>query len=96
MVFPVFVIAACKARTPGVLVRVSSELGRVSYAVYILHNAFMGVFSGAWKAVFRTSPDSLPQVAAPVLVAIILAGSWLATRWIDEPLRRMLRPRPLR
>jgi peptidoglycan/LPS O-acetylase OafA/YrhL len=93
VVFPFFVLAAFEAQTPSGLVHASGELGRISYAIYILHNALMGLFSGAWKAVLRTSPDSLPAVAAPVLITLIFAGSWLATRWMDEPVRRWLRTR---
>lgn len=91
VLFPAFVWASCQARTSGLLVRACSELGRMSYAVYILHNAVMDVFSGAWKALLRTSPDSRPLIAAPLLVVAIIGASWLATRFVDEPLRRWLR-----
>jgi peptidoglycan/LPS O-acetylase OafA/YrhL len=92
-IFPIFVIFACCSETPASLNRVFAEAGRLSYALYILHNPLMSWFGGVWKIVTHQELAAMPALSGVPLLATVLIGSFLATSYFDEPVRNYLSSR---
>jgi peptidoglycan/LPS O-acetylase OafA/YrhL len=95
-IFPLFVIFACCADTPACLNRLFMNLGRLSYALYILHNPLASWLGGAWKVIMHTELASMPALSGPPFLAAIIIGSFLATVNFDEPIRKFLSRRASR
>lgn len=90
IIFPLFVIFACCADTPAFLTRVFSDLGKISYALYILHNPIMSWFGGTWKFITNKNLMDVPALSGPLLLTSIFIGSYLTTIYFDEPIRKFL------
>ncbi len=61
--------------------------GRLSYAVYVLHMPFYILLA---NVVVKSSVGLPPWLAALFALPLLLAGSWIADRWYDAPVRRFL------
>ncbi len=96
LIFPVFVFVACFSVTPSCLAYIFINLGRISYALYILHNPLMSWFGGFWKLIVHQELSARPLVSGPLLLAFVIGGSALAIRVFDEPIRRVLSKRAKR
>ena len=62
------------------------QLGRMSFSLYLLHNPVLWLLHGV---LLGGHPDigTLPKLAVTVLaVAVSIAVSWAAAKWIEEPM----------
>ncbi len=90
VVFPLFVLFACSTGTPEKLKSSFAFLGLQSYAIYILHTPLMLWFGGLWKMVTRTEPAESTYISGVLLLSFIVIAAYIATRWFDEPARRLM------
>ena len=90
MVFPLFVVAGCQARPGPRLQRGFSDMGRLSYAIYILHAPCIHATTAAWLAATGQSIAASPLAGGFAILSVVLAVSGLATAAFDEPLRLWL------
>ncbi|MBY0406821.1 MAG: acyltransferase, partial [Rickettsiales bacterium] len=89
LVFPAFVVMGCHTHPTPRAQRAFWQLGRLSYAIYILHTPLIMLFCGLWKFLFKTDPTHMPAVSAtPLLLSILIACAVLTT--LDERLRKRL------
>jgi peptidoglycan/LPS O-acetylase OafA/YrhL len=70
--------------------RVMEALGEASYPFYLLHNTVISSFFIDWST-GRTYHQNLLGLATWFLIAVAVAV--LVDRFIERPLRRLLRPR---
>lgn len=73
------------------LCKAAAFLGATSYAVYVLHSPLSAVLNSVWGRVAGAGGVLLaaPWIGLSVL-ALLLAGCWLADRIYDIPVRRTL------
>lgn len=88
--FPLLVLLGANARTTTLSRRIGAGLGGLSYAVYVLHQPVLQVATWLIPA-NRLGASGPGGLAALVLVTLIVA--WMATRWIDTPVRLWLKRR---
>jgi peptidoglycan/LPS O-acetylase OafA/YrhL len=92
--FPVLVHLASRYQSEGLLARLSAWLGRVSYAVYILHMPILYLV-----LLFVIPPVSEPGMVNAVWIATVVAvvaAAYLIDRVYDAPVRRALAGRSQR
>lgn len=89
ILFPLFLcIGAGEEKLNGWIGAVCRLFGRLSYPVYILHYPLL-YWYGDWTIYHHPSHRQAIAVAIP-LTAGIIAVSWLALKYIDEPVRAWL------
>lgn len=93
VVFPVFIAIAARIPVGGVAATVSDHLGRLSYAVYILHGPVILLMLGVLTVFMGRAWEAFPLESAIYLLIGLGAISVLATYVFDEPVRRWLRVR---
>lgn len=91
-VLPAVVYRAASRQPTGLVARVSRQLGRISYPVYIIHAPLLHL--GDWLIRAWQVPAALHPLAWAAILAIILLLSELAVSHYDQPVRRGL-PRVL-
>ena len=64
-------------------------MGRLSYALYILHNPLLLWFGGLWKVIARRDLDVMPLLSGPPLLVVVIGGSFLMAVYFDEPIRKL-------
>lgn len=91
VVFPVLVATCARTHASGVLLRVGTLIGALSYGVYILHVPLWG-----WiELMLARFSITLPGAANVALVAVVaLALTALLDAYYDKPLRRRLSRKP--
>jgi peptidoglycan/LPS O-acetylase OafA/YrhL len=89
VLYPLIIMGAANHEPQGLLRRIASFSGDISYPLYLLHFPFLAMIAGA-AVIFHHSkqPASLPEALARFAVVIVL--SWLAYKLYDEPLRALL------
>ena len=87
MVAPLLVLGGRRVTLQGRTRSLGLWLGGISYPLYALHYPIF-----VWlNAIFKQSiSKNAPLVEAAILFPIILASSWILTRYFDEPLRKAL------
>lgn len=70
--------------------RVMEALGEASYPFYLLHSMVIGLFFLDWKT-GQAKHQTLLGLVGWLLIAVAIAVA--VDRWIERPLRRLLRPR---
>jgi peptidoglycan/LPS O-acetylase OafA/YrhL len=87
-VFPLLVLVSAKVQPRGHLLAPAAWLGRMSYAIYILHIPV--VRFTIWAAKVVLGPAVPAGVMFALVVAAVLATAGLADRLWDAPIRRCL------
>ena len=90
IVFPVFVTAACQAVPAPRLQPWFAQMGRLSYAIYILHRPLCYWCASFWLMVSGRPIADFPVAGGLALSGTVLAVAFVATAVFDEPLRRAL------
>lgn len=85
VIFPVLVALASttEPKKPTAML----ALGRLSYAVYVLHIPLLSV---ALNLLVRLPVNPHPPLSGIIVVGGVVAVSWAADRWFDRPARRVL------
>jgi peptidoglycan/LPS O-acetylase OafA/YrhL len=66
--------------------------GRISFALYLVHECLFEVFWTAMDVVPALGPQSRWQgLAAPLVVVATVPAAWLLWRFVEEPSRRAMR-----
>jgi peptidoglycan/LPS O-acetylase OafA/YrhL len=66
--------------------------GRISFALYLVHECLFEVFWTAMDVVPALGPESRWQgLAAPLVVVATVPAAWLLWRFVEEPSRRAMR-----
>jgi exopolysaccharide production protein ExoZ len=89
---PLIVLGAVLLERGGVICRnrVALALGASSYALYLFHSFFTGLFREAAKR--ATYLDATTHVAAALLaIGLSAVAAWLIFRWVEAPLLAYLR-----
>ena len=89
-VFPVFVIAACQTVPAPRLQPLFGHMGRLSYAIYILHRPLCYGCASAWLTVSGRPIADFPVAGGLAVIGTVLAVAFVATAVFDEPVRRAL------
>ncbi len=69
-------------------------LGDISYSVYLLHPLLL-LFIPGWKERLHhagLADSGIEWIVYAAAFALLVAGSWLAYRWLELPCRTLLRP----
>ncbi|MEO1469031.1 MAG: acyltransferase [Pseudomonadota bacterium] len=90
VVFPVFVTLGLRMALPRALLPVADHLGRLSYAIYIIHVPVILFALGAAKLAVDGPLDGDETIAGLFAVLCVLVAAALLTYGVDEPLRRVL------
>lgn len=90
VIFPGFVILAARLRMSAVLAGLSDHLGRLSYAIYILHASVSVLILGQIKLWAPHLLRGHELLLAVILIPTVLIISALLTYLFDEPLRARL------
>ena len=90
LVFPVFVTAACQTVPGPRLQPLFGQMGRLSYAIYILHRPLCYGCASAWLMVWDRPIADFPVLGGLSIIGTVLAVAFIATAVFDEPLRRAL------
>jgi peptidoglycan/LPS O-acetylase OafA/YrhL len=85
--FPAFLIAASRVEPGKSLAWIFALAGRLSYGIYILHGFGIMWVTGTWKLLMKTDPIEAAPMIGISMVLIILAVVYIATVYVDEPLR---------
>ncbi len=93
VVFPFFIAIAARIKVGGVAAAASDHLGRLSYAVYILHGPVILLMLGALTVFMGRTWEAFPLESGIYLFIGLSAASVFATYIFDEPVRRWLRAR---
>ncbi len=97
LVFPAALIAGSAAECRGWTATAFDHLGRLSYAIYILHAPVVLFTFAVLKVALGEAWDASADVLAASAMLVVLVASAVATYAFDEPLRARLRgPRPRR
>jgi peptidoglycan/LPS O-acetylase OafA/YrhL len=87
LVAPLLVLSGARLPLGGLLLRSSLFLGEMSYPIYALHYPIFCWVNGVYRGKFGAQNLG---IEAPLVFAAVIAGSYLAKRFFDEPLRRWL------
>lgn len=87
---PLFVALGCRAEPPAALRGLFGELGRLSYAIYLVHMPCIRAVDMVWRGMAGQPVGDSPLAGAAAIFALVLASSYALTSWFDEPLRAML------
>jgi peptidoglycan/LPS O-acetylase OafA/YrhL len=82
---PLLVLAGANTELSGRLRIISSIGGRLSYPVYALHYPIFIWVNGAYQIVTKHQDVA---AEAPIIVASVLLGAYVALKVFDEPVRR--------
>ena len=90
ILFPLFLTLQPSRNLTGMSAKVCTELGRISYPVYLLHTPVLLWGAGAFK-VFKGDnfEASAPWLGIALMVATIVL-SFMVAKLFDEPIRRLL------
>lgn len=94
VIFPLIVAMGAGSATAGRLSGLCRFSGRLSYPLYLIHFPFTSIFAH-WRTATHPSPGQTWVVAAALLL-FVLALSWVALRFYDEPVRAWLSARARR
>jgi peptidoglycan/LPS O-acetylase OafA/YrhL len=89
LLFPAVILVGARIE-PMLAPGFSALLGYVSYPVYILHGPLLLIAAGVWKATGSTEPNATMPGAGILFATIVLAASYILTRWYDVPVRAYL------
>ena len=89
-VFPGFMIAGCQSEPGPALGWLAEKMGRLSYAIYILHVPCIHWAGAAWMGLAGVAISAFPVLGGAAVGAIVLGIAALATALYDEPLRKYL------
>jgi len=90
-VFPLVVILGTRMDPSPRLRKIATFLGLTSYAIYVLHSPLSSVLNSAVRFICKDGGASFgaPYLGVAILT-LLLAGSWLIDRYLDQPIRRQL------
>lgn len=91
ILFPTVTVFAVFANPTGWLKEISIWLGRMSFPVYALHAPVIFAFKGISEKFFDVELSVFSPYAGVLTFACILLFSFLADRYFDDPVRRILR-----
>lgn len=88
VLFPMFILSTAGKSICGFRQVLFHELGRISYAVYLLHAPMLLWVVGAYKVITKGDPFAGDaRWLGWMLVLCVLMASYIVVRWIDEPVR---------
>jgi peptidoglycan/LPS O-acetylase OafA/YrhL len=90
LLFPAFLLVASGSEPRGWIAVSSDHLGRLSYAIYIVHAPVILLLHGALKAV-GTEVQAQPALVGTALILAVLGVAALGTYAFDEPFRAWAR-----
>lgn len=93
LLFPAFILSAEGRAVTGIMETAFHELGRVSYAVYLLHTPIFLWGTGIFKFVTRQESLANASWLGWALIAFTIAASYVVARFVDEPARAWLNAR---
>jgi peptidoglycan/LPS O-acetylase OafA/YrhL len=88
--FPMIILCGAHSELGRREMAICKFAGRMSYPIYILHFPFLLIFMNF--VTFRRPPLGVAHLAGAGALAVVIAFSWLAVTFYDEPIRRVLRP----
>ncbi len=93
-VSPLLVILGAKIELPAVAEKIATIAGNLSYPLYALHLGFLLLAFALLSALQRVGLPAFDEAGMlTIMLSIAIAGSWLAYKHIDVPLRAWLSQR---
>jgi len=89
--FPIILVLGITSETNGWKARGCRWLGTISYPIYITHFPFAYLFLNL--ATIQRAPSSILLPAGIGLFVFTIVFAWLASKYLDEPVRAWLRRR---
>ncbi len=87
VVFPLLVSAAANSHVDGMAEVICTTLGRLSYAIYMLHVPLLGALSFGLEQAGAYPPG---VVFIGIAIALSIVAAMIADEWYDQPMRRWL------
>jgi peptidoglycan/LPS O-acetylase OafA/YrhL len=88
LLFPTFLLIATNSEPGGLLASISDHLGRLSYAIYILHAPVILLVLGSAKVLLPGFAHANPISTGTTILLLVLALSAILTYGFDEPVRK--------
>jgi peptidoglycan/LPS O-acetylase OafA/YrhL len=92
LLFPLLVWLGIANRSGPALAQFFAVIGALSYPLYITQAAVLRIGLEVLRRHAFTPPQFVAFALAEAACALLLA--WLAMRWFDAPMQRLLRQRP--
>jgi peptidoglycan/LPS O-acetylase OafA/YrhL len=88
VLFPAIILLGAHSQIGRIEMALCKFAGRLSYPLYILHFPFLLIYMNF--ILFRRPPATVTMLAAAGSFVLVIAVSWLALRFYDMPVRRLL------
>lgn len=95
-VFPMALVFGGAYQITGLSSKLCNHLGRLSYGIYILHAPIVLFQTGIFKVFLGDRWADHKSLIGISISASVLLLSWICTYYIDEPLRKHLKKRPIK
>lgn len=95
-VFPMALVFGGAYQITGLSSKLCNHLGRLSYGIYILHAPIVLFQTGIFKVFLGNRWADHKSLIGISIIASVLLLSWICTYYIDEPLRKYLKKRPVK
>lgn len=89
LLFPAIILCGAHSDIGKAELALCKFAGRISYPIYILHYPFLLIFMNF--ALIRKPPAATVHLAGAGSFVVVLAVSWLALKFYDEPIRAWLK-----
>jgi peptidoglycan/LPS O-acetylase OafA/YrhL len=87
---PVIVCLGAVSSNAKLLISFGEQSGRIAYGIYLLHFPLLTAFDILTNGIYR-SGDLMPNLINYfTILSIVIVVAYLATRFVDEPLRQKL------
>jgi len=93
ILFPLVVWLGANARNGDAVGAAGRKLGYLSYPIYVFQAPVAYGLAGMLHRVWHAELPDRPWLGFPAYIALVIACSWAAARWFDDPVRRALNRR---
>jgi peptidoglycan/LPS O-acetylase OafA/YrhL len=93
LLFPALVYCGALIKTPAYLTGICVFLGNISYPIYLLHAPITDALNSKSVSIFAMRHHAIARFFLPAVILLAIAIAYLATKFYDVPVRRLLTKR---